>query len=176
MAWWRRGASSVDESLLTGESVPVEKAVDSAVYGATLNGAGSFQLRATRVGADTALAGVIRLVQEAQGSKAPIQRLADVVSGWFVQVVIGIALATFLVWLAVGPSPAYIFALLNMVAVLVIACPCALGLATPTAIMAGTGKGAGARHTDTRRGGAGDGAPRGHCGAGQDRNAHAGPA
>ncbi len=137
-----QGASSVDESLLTGESVPVEKAVDSAVYGATLNGAGSFQLRATRVGADTALAGVIRLVQEAQGSKAPIQRLADVVSGWFVQVVIGIALATFLVWLAVGPSPAYIFALLNMVAVLVIACPCALGLATPTAIMAGTGKGA----------------------------------
>ena len=137
-----QGASSVDESMLTGESVPVEKTVDSPVYGATLNGTGSFQLRATRVGAATALAGIIRMVQDAQGSKAPIQRLADVVSGWFVQVVIGIALATFLVWLLTGPSPAYIYALLNMVAVLVIACPCALGLATPTAIMAGTGKGA----------------------------------
>ncbi len=137
-----QGASSIDESMLTGESVPVEKTVDSPVYGATLNGTGSFQLRATRVGAATALAGIIRMVQDAQGSKAPIQRLADVVSGWFVQVVIGIALATFLVWLLAGPSPAYIYALLNMVAVLVIACPCALGLATPTAIMAGTGKGA----------------------------------
>ena len=137
-----QGVSSVDESMLTGESVPVEKTVDSSVYGATLNGTGSFQLRATRVGADTALAGIIRLVQDAQGSKAPIQRLADVVSGWFVQVVIGIALTTFIVWLVAGPSPAFIYALLNMVAVLVIACPCALGLATPTAIMAGTGKGA----------------------------------
>ena len=137
-----QGASSVDESMLTGESVPVEKTVDSPAYGATLNGTGSFHLRATRVGAATALAGIIRLVQDAQGSKAPIQRLADVVSGWFVQVVIGIAVVTFLVWLLAGPSPAYIYALLNMVAVLVIACPCALGLATPTAIMAGTGKGA----------------------------------
>ena len=95
-----QGASSVDESMLTGESVPVEKTVDSPVYGATLNGTGSFRMRATRVGAATALAGIIRLVQDAQGSKAPIQRLADVVSGWFVQVVIGIALVTFLVWLA----------------------------------------------------------------------------
>ena len=120
----------------------MEKTIDSPAYGATLNGTGSFHLRATRVGAATALAGIIRLVQDAQGSKAPIQRLADVVSGWFVQVVIGIAVVTFLVWLLAGPSPAYIYALLNMVAVLVIACPCALGLATPTAIMAGTGKGA----------------------------------
>ena len=137
-----QGASSVDESMLTGESVPVEKTIDSPVYGATLNGNGSFRLRATRVGSNTALAGIIRLVQDAQGSKAPIQRLADVVSGWFVQVVIAIAATTFAVWLLIGPSPAFIFALLNMVAVLVIACPCALGLATPTAIMAGTGKGA----------------------------------
>ena len=171
-----QGASSVDESMLTGESVPVEKTVDSHVYGATLNGTGSFHLRATRVGAATALAGIIRMVQDAQGSKAPIQRLADVVSGWFVQVVIGIALATFLVWLLAGPSPAYIYALLNMVAVLVIACPCALGLATPTAIMAGTGKGAErgilirsaesletAHRVDNRR-------------AGQDGNTHTGPA
>ncbi len=135
------GHSTIDESMLTGESMPVEKAPGDTVTGATVNSVGAFQYRATKVGADTALAQVIRLVREAQGSKAPIQRLADRVASVFVPVVIGLALATFLVWwLAVdaGFTPA----LIRMVAVLVIACPCALGLATPTAVMVGTGRGA----------------------------------
>ncbi|MFH1559980.1 MAG: heavy metal translocating P-type ATPase [Chloroflexota bacterium] len=136
------GASSVDESMLTGESIPVEKMADSPVFGATINKTGSFRFRATKVGTETALAQIIRLVQEAQGSKAPIQRLADLVASYFVPIVIGIALVTFGVWLFAGPSPAFTYALLNLVAVLIIACPCALGLATPTAIMVGTGKGA----------------------------------
>ena len=136
------GNSSVDESMLTGESIPVEKLAESPVFGATINKTGSFRFRATKVGTDTALAQIIRLVQEAQGSKAPIQRLADLVSSYFVPVVIGFATVTFGVWLLAGPSPAFTYALLNMVAVLIIACPCALGLATPTAIMVGTGKGA----------------------------------
>jgi Cu+-exporting ATPase len=136
------GSSSVDESMLTGESLPVEKIADFPVFGATINKTGSFQFRATKVGTDTALARIIKLVQEAQGSKAPIQRLADLVSSYFVPIVICIALATFVIWLFEGPSPAFTYALLNMVAVLIIACPCALGLATPTAIMVGTGKGA----------------------------------
>ena len=136
------GASAVDESMLTGESIPVEKAVGSLVYGATMNKTGSFQFRATKVGRDTALSQIIHLVEEAQGSKAPIQRLADVVSSYFVPTVIAIATGTFFLWLILGPEPAFTFALLNFVAVLIIACPCALGLATPTAIMVGTGKGA----------------------------------
>ena len=136
------GASSVDESMLTGESMPVEKGPGTAVFGATINRMGSFKFRATKVGRDTVLAQIVRMVQEAQGSKAPIQRLADVVASYFVPVVIGIALVTFVVWLFAGPAPALTFALLNLVAVLIIACPCALGLATPTAIMVGTGKGA----------------------------------
>ena len=136
------GTSAVDESMLTGESMPVEKTVDSPVFGATINKTGSFNFRATRVGKETALARIIKLVQDAQGSKAPIQRLADLVSSYFVPIVIGIALATFGIWLVAGPSPAFTYAMLNMVAVLIIACPCALGLATPTAIMVGTGKGA----------------------------------
>jgi len=136
------GSSAVDESMLTGESIPVEKTTDSPVFGATINKTGSFQFRATKVGTDTVLAQIIKLVQDAQGSKAPIQRLADLVSSYFVPVVIGIASVTFGVWLFAGPSPAFTYALLNMVAVLIIACPCALGLATPTAIMVGTGKGA----------------------------------
>ena len=136
------GASSVDESMLTGESIPTEKAAGSLVYGATINKTGSFRFRATKVGKYTALSQIIRLVEEAQGSKAPIQRLADVVSSYFVPAVIGIATATFLVWLLFGPDPAFTFALLNFVAVMIIACPCALGLATPTAVMVGTGKGA----------------------------------
>ena len=136
------GRSSVDESMLTGESLPVEKGVDDEVFGATLNKTGSFHFRATKVGKDSALSQIIRLVQEAQGSKAPIQRLADLIASYFVPIVIGIALGTFIVWLAFGPAPAISFALLNAVAVLIIACPCALGLATPTAIMVGTGKGA----------------------------------
>jgi Cu+-exporting ATPase len=136
------GSSSVDESMLTGESLPLEKMTESPVFGATMNKTGSFRFRATKVGAETALSKIIKLVQDAQGSKAPIQRLADLVSSYFVPIVIGIATVTFVVWLFAGPSPAFTYALLNMVAVLIIACPCALGLATPTAIMVGTAKGA----------------------------------
>jgi Cu+-exporting ATPase len=136
------GRSSIDESMITGESLPADKGPGDAVIGATLNKWGSFRFRAAKVGEDTALAKIIRLVQEAQGTKAPIQRLADVIAGYFVPVVIGVAVLTFVVWSVFGPPPKLVFALLNFVAVLIIACPCALGLATPTAIMVGTGKGA----------------------------------
>jgi len=136
------GHSAVDESMLTGESLPVEKTAGAAVYGATLNRTGSLRIRATRVGAETALAQIIRLVEEAQGSKAPIQRLADLVASVFVPAVIALAAVDFLVWLWLGPEGAVIYATLNAVAVLIIACPCAMGLATPTAIMVGTGRGA----------------------------------
>jgi Cu+-exporting ATPase len=136
------GRSALDESMLTGESMPVEKTAGDEVIGATINKTGTFKFRATKVGKDTALAQIIKLVEEAQGSKAPIQRLADKISGIFVPIVILIAIATFGIWWAFGPEPAFTFALLNFVAVLIIACPCALGLATPTAIMVGTGKGA----------------------------------
>jgi len=138
----RHGYSSIDESMVTGESIPVEKKIGDEVIGATINKTGSFQFEATKVGKDTTLAQIIRMVEEAQGSKAPIQRLADVIASYFVPIVIGIALITFVVWYFMGPAPALTFALLNFVAVLIIACPCALGLATPTAIMVGTGKGA----------------------------------
>ncbi len=138
----RQGYSTVDESMITGESIPVEKTTGNAVIGATMNKTGSFQFEATRVGKDTTLAQIIRLVEEAQGSKAPIQRLADVVASYFVPAVISIAIVTFIIWFFIGPSPAFTFALLNFVAVLIISCPCALGLATPTAIVVGTGKGA----------------------------------
>ena len=136
------GASTVDESMLTGESLPVRKGVDDLVIGGTLNGAGTLTFRATRVGSETVLARIVRMVAEAQGSKAPIQRLADAVTGWFVPAVLGLAAMTFVAWLLLGPEPAFNLALLNTVAVLIIACPCALGLATPTSIMVGTGKGA----------------------------------
>jgi Cu+-exporting ATPase len=136
------GKSSVDESMITGESMPAKKETGDEVIGATINKTGSFEFRATRVGKDTALAQIIKLVQDAQGSKAPIQRLADIIAGYFVPIVISIAIATFIVWFNLGPSPALTFALLNFVAVMIIACPCALGLATPTAVMVGTGKGA----------------------------------
>ncbi len=138
----REGHSAIDESMITGESIPVEKLPGDEVIGATVNKTGSFRFEATRVGKDSTLARIVRLVEEAQGSKAPIQRLADVIASYFVPTVFGIALATFLVWFFVGPQPSLTFAFLNFVAVLIIACPCALGLATPTAIMVGTGKGA----------------------------------
>ena len=138
----RDGYSSVDESMITGESIPLEKQIGDEVIGAAINKTGSFQFEATKVGKDTTLARIVRMVEEAQGSKAPIQRFADVIASYFVPAVIGIAIVTFVVWYLVGPTPALTFALLNFVAVLVIACPCALGLATPTAIMVGTGKGA----------------------------------
>jgi Cu+-exporting ATPase len=136
------GASGVDEGMITGESLPVSKRADDLVVGGTLNTTGSLTFRATRIGADTVLARIIRLVSEAQGSRAPIQRLADVVTGYFVPAVLGLATLTFAVWFVLGPAPAFNLALLNTVAVLIIACPCALGLATPTSIMVGTGKGA----------------------------------
>src|SRR5262252_5947977 len=136
------GRSSVDESMVTGESIPVTKGPGDTVIGATINGTGAFQLRATRVGSDTMLAQIVRLVQQAQGSKAPIQRLADVVSGYFVPAVIFIAIATFAAWFVLGPQPAFATAMVSAVAVLIIACPCALGLATPLSVMVGTGKGA----------------------------------
>ncbi|MDE3076491.1 MAG: copper-translocating P-type ATPase, partial [Chloroflexota bacterium] len=136
------GRSAVDQSMLTGESMPVEKGPGEEVIGATLNKVGSFRFRATKVGKDTALAQIVKLVEEAQGSKAPIQRLADLVTSYFVPAVIGLAVLAFAIWLVFGPDPRLNHALLNFVAVLIIACPCALGLATPTAIMVGTGKGA----------------------------------
>ena len=136
------GASTVDESMLTGESAPIEKRQGSEVYGATINGSGSLTFRATRVGRDTMLAGIIRVVEESQGSRAPIQRLADRVSAYFVPAVVGVSAVVFLVWLAFGPEPSYTAAVLTAVAVLIIACPCAMGLATPTAVVVGVGKGA----------------------------------
>jgi P-type Cu+ transporter len=136
------GQSSVDESMVTGESLPVTKKAGDRVIGATLNRTGAFTIEATRVGRDTVLAQIIRLVQEAQGSKPPIARLADVIASWFVPTVIVIAAVTFGIWLVWGPPPSLTYAFLNAIAVLIIACPCSLGLATPTSIMVGTGKGA----------------------------------
>jgi Cu+-exporting ATPase len=136
------GASAVDESMLTGESMPVEKARGDQVIGATMNTSGSFVLRAERVGRDTTLSQIVTLVEHAQGSKAPIQRVADRVTGWFVPAVILIAASTFAAWMLLGPEPRLPYALASAIAVLIIACPCAMGLATPTAIMVGTGKGA----------------------------------
>ncbi len=138
----REGYSSVDESMVTGESIPIEKRAGDKVIGATINKSGSFQFEATRVGKDTVLAQIIRLVQEAQGSKPPIARMADVIASYFVPAVILVAIATFLIWVVFGPHPSLTYAFLNFVAVLIIACPCSLGLATPTSIMVGTGKGA----------------------------------
>jgi len=138
----REGYSSVDESMVTGESLPVEKRDGDGVIGATINKTGTFRFEATKVGKDTVLAQIIRLVQEAQGSKPPIARLVDVIASYFVPVVISLAVVTFLVWYFFGPHPALTYAFLNFVAVLIIACPCALGLATPTSIMVGTGRGA----------------------------------
>jgi P-type Cu+ transporter len=136
------GRSSVDESMITGEPIPVEKSPQSNVIGATINGSGSFIMRAERVGSETVLARIVQLVGQAQRSRAPIQRLADRVSRWFVPAVVAISIVTFLVWLLLGPQPRFAHALVNAIAVLIIACPCALGLATPMAIMVGVGRGA----------------------------------
>ena len=136
------GATTVDESMVTGEPIPIEKRAGTKVTGGTVNGTGSFVMRAERVGNDTLLARIVRLVGEAQRSRAPIQRLADVVAGWFVPAVVAVAIATFAVWSVAGPEPRFAHALVNAVAVLIIACPCALGLATPMSIMVGTGRGA----------------------------------
>jgi len=136
------GASAVDEAMLTGEPLPVDKGPGDEVVGATMNTTGSFQMEATRVGRDTVLAQIVRLVEEAQGSRAPIQRLADRISAVFVPAVVGVAALTFAAWMIWGPAPAVLYAMVAAVTVLIIACPCALGLATPTAIMVGTGKGA----------------------------------
>jgi P-type Cu+ transporter len=136
------GASTIDESMLTGESLPVEKAPESKVFAGTVNRTGSFIFRAARVGSETALARIVKLVADAQGSRAPIQRLADRVAAIFVPIVLALAALTFLAWWAFGPAPSALYALTSAVAVLVIACPCAMGLATPTAIMVATGRGA----------------------------------
>jgi Cu+-exporting ATPase len=136
------GTSSLDESMITGESLPVEKGPGARVIGATVNGPGSFVMRAERVGSETLLARIVRMVGEAQRSRAPIQRLADRVSQYFVPAVIAVAVLTFIVWATFGPQPRLAYALVNAVAVLIIACPCALGLATPVSIMVGTGRGA----------------------------------
>ncbi len=136
------GTTSVDESLVTGEPIPIEKTLNDSVIGGTINGTGSIVMEARRVGRDTLLAQIVRMVGEAQRSRAPIQRLADVVAGWFVPAVILVAVATFIVWSLYGPEPRLAHALVNAVAVLIIACPCALGLATPMSIMVGTGRGA----------------------------------
>jgi Cu+-exporting ATPase len=136
------GSSVVDESMITGESVPVEKMAASRVIGATVNGNGSLVMRAERVGSETMLAQIVQMVSQAQRTRAPIQRLADKVAGWFVPAVIAIAVVTFIAWVTLGPEPRFAHAIVNAVAVLIIACPCALGLATPMAIMVGTGRGA----------------------------------
>ena len=138
------GHSSVDESMVSGEPIPIEKAANAKVTGGTVNGTGSLVMRAERVGADTLLSQIVRMVSQAQRSRAPIQRLADRVASFFVPAVILVAIATFAVWFLVGPQPRFAHALVNAVAVLIVACPCALGLATPMAIMVGTGRGAGA--------------------------------
>jgi Cu+-exporting ATPase len=138
------GVSSVDESMITGEPIPVEKHAGDRVVGATVNGTGSLIMQAEKVGSETLLAQIVRMVAEAQRSRAPIQKLADIIAGWFVQIVVAIAVITFIVWAWIGPEPRFVYALVNAVAVLIIACPCALGLATPVSIMVSMGKGAGA--------------------------------
>src|SRR5262249_12569001 len=136
------GTTSIDESMVTGEAIPVEKQPGDRVIGATLNGTGSIVMRAEKVGAQTLLARIVAMVAEAQRSRAPIPRLADVVSGYFVPVVVAVAAIAFVAWAIAGPPPRLAHALINAVAVLIIACPCALGLATPMSIMVATGKGA----------------------------------
>lgn len=136
------GTSFVDESMITGESMPVEKSINDTVTGSTINQTGSFLMEAKRVGSETLFARIIQMVSEAQRSKAPIQKLADIISGYFVPIVVLVAILTFIIWVLIGPEPRFVFALINAIAVLIIACPCALGLATPMSIMVGIGRGA----------------------------------
>src|SRR5204862_657751 len=136
------GSTSVDESMVSGEPVPAEKREGDRVVGATLNGTGSIVMRAEKVGAETLLSRIVAMVAEAQRSRAPVQKLADTVSGYFVPIVVLIAVVTFIIWAIAGPQPRMAHALINAVAVLIIACPCALGLATPMSIMVASGKGA----------------------------------
>jgi Cu+-exporting ATPase len=136
------GQSFIDESMITGEPMPVEKTIGSTVVGGTINQSGSLNIKATSVGSSSVLSQIIRMVEQAQGSKLPIQALVDKITMWFVPVVMGLSLLTFLTWFIFGPEPALTFSLVNAVAVLIIACPCAMGLATPTSIMVGTGRGA----------------------------------
>ena len=136
------GSSSVDESMVTGESIPVEKHAGDRVIGGTVNGTGGFLMRAEKVGSETLLAQIVQMVAAAQRSRAPIQRLADKVAAWFVPTVVLVAVVTFIVWALFGPRPRLAYAVVNSVAVLIIACPCALGLATPMSIMVGVGRGA----------------------------------
>ena len=170
-----RRQSTVDESMVTGEPIPVEKIADSKVTGGTVNATGQFVMEAQRVGSETLLAQIVRMVSEAQRSRAPIQRLADTVSAWFVPIVIVVAVITFIVWSRVGPEPRLAHALVNAVAVLIIACPCALGLATPMSIMVGTGRGRKWR-ADSQRRGARDSGEGHHTGGGQDGDADRRPA
>jgi Cu+-exporting ATPase len=137
-----KGSSTVDESMITGEPIPVEKHAGDRVVGATVNGTGSLIMKAEKVGSETLLAQIVHMVAEAQRSRAPIQKLADIIAGYFVQIVVSIAVITFIIWAWVGPEPRFVYALVNAVAVLIIACPCALGLATPVSIMVAMGKGA----------------------------------
>ena len=168
------GSCSVDESMLTGESLPVAKEPGAEVWGATLNHRGFLVFKATRVGQDMVLSQIIRLVEEAQTSKAPIERLVDRVAAIFVPVVMGLAALTFLAWYLWGPAPAFTRAIISMVAVLIIACPCAMGLATPTAVMVGAGRGRGTGHPDAGRRTSGAGLPPHHRGLRQDRHPHPG--
>src|SRR5581483_11479768 len=135
-----QGASAVDESMITGESMPIEKHVDDEVIGGTLNKTGSFKFKATKVGKDTALANIIRMVKDAQGSKAPIQRVVDTVSGYFVPAVMILAILAFVAWYVFGSEPRLVYGTIVLVTTLIIACPCALGLATPTSLTVGIGK------------------------------------
>ena len=166
----------MDESMITGEPIPVEKHAGDRVVGATVNGTGSLIMKAEKVGSETLLAQIVHMVAEAQRSRAPIQKLADIIAGYFVQIVVSIAIVTFIVWAWVGPEPRFVYALVNAIAVLIIACPCALGLATPVSIMVAMGKGAAggvlfknaeAIETDEKSG---------HPYCGQDRHAHGGQA
>ena len=170
------GASYVDESMITGEPIPVQKQAGAEVVGATVNKTGAFSVKATRVGADTVLSQITRMVEEAQGAKPAIQKLADKIASIFVPIVIAVALVTFVVWLIVGPDPALSYAFVAAVSVLLIACPCAMGLATPTAIMVATGRGARNGRSDPQGHRAREPRPGRYRGARQDRHAHPRPA